>query len=118
MDEICLADDLAAKHLPSAYGGFARSNLEVGRTVDGERANHWFGFQQVPNCFMHLVVLGAVILFGILFGVPKALCENTIVFFIRDENCLVYKAFLFLKYRENFLVDRVGELSVFAWLGG
>ena len=34
--------------------------------MDVERANHWFGFKQVPNRFMHFLILRAVILLGIL----------------------------------------------------
>jgi hypothetical protein len=50
--------------------------------VDVERANRWFGLKQVPNHFMHLLVLGVVILLRILFGIPKALCQYAIILFV------------------------------------
>jgi len=68
--------------LSSASGGFAGGDLVAGRRVDIERANHGFGLKQVPNRFMHFLVLHALILLGILFGVPKAKCQNTIVLFV------------------------------------
>src|SRR6266850_1123114 len=101
----------------SASGGFARGDPEVGRTVDVERANYWFGLKQVPNRFMHLLVLGAVILLRIFFGVPKAQCQHAIVLFlVGDEDCLIHEALLLLQDRQYFVIDGVGELSILAWL--
>jgi hypothetical protein len=43
-----------------------------GRTMDIERANHGFGFQQVLNHFFYFLIFGTVINLRVLFGLPKA----------------------------------------------
>jgi len=56
--------------LPAAFAG---GHLLVGRGVDIECANHWFGLEAGrPDHFVHVLVLHAVILLGILLGVPEA----------------------------------------------
>ena len=67
-----LARRKRARFLPGASDGFADAYLVYGRSVDIERANHGFGLKQVTNRVMHFLVLGAVILFGILFSFSKA----------------------------------------------
>ena len=68
----------------------------AGRGVDIERANHGFGLEQGSKHFLHFRVPRAVILLSILFGVPEAESQDSIVIFVGDENCLIYEAFLFL----------------------
>ena len=70
------------RNLPKAPDGFAGAYLVYGRGVDIERANHGFGLKQVTNRVMYFLVLGAVILFGILFSFPKAQCQDAIGLFI------------------------------------
>ena len=50
--------------------------------MDVECANHWFGLKEVPDRFMHLLILGAVILLRILLRVPKALGQHAIIVFV------------------------------------
>ena len=69
----------------------------AGRGVDIERANHGFGLKQVPKRFMHFLVLRAVILLGILFGLPKAQCQNAIVLFVWRKTVSSTKPFCFFR---------------------
>jgi hypothetical protein len=86
--------------------------------VDLECANYGFGVKKWPNCFLHFRVLRAVILLRILSRVPEAKCHDTVIVFVRDQNHLIDKAFLFLQDRQDFVIDGGGELFILSWLGG
>ena len=88
------------------------------RGVNVERANHGFGLKEVPYHFVHLLVLRSMIFLRVLFGVPKAQGQDTIVLFVGDEDCLIHEIFLFLQDRQYLVIDGLGELFIFTWLGG
>ena len=85
--------------------------------MDLIRANHGFEFKEVLKLFTHFRVLRAVILLCILFGIPGAQSQDSIVIFVGDENRLIHETFLFLQDRQYFVIDGVGELLIFAGLG-
>ena len=82
-----------------------------------ERANHGFGVKEVLKRFTHFWVLRAVILLRILFGIPEAESQDSIVVFVGDENGLIYEAFLFLQDRQYFVIDGLRAFPGFcrAW---
>src|ERR1700687_2132434 len=53
-------------------GGLTAGDCVSGRAVDIERANHGFGFQEVLNHFLYLLIFGTMIFLRVLPCLPKA----------------------------------------------
>jgi hypothetical protein len=98
--------------------GPAGGNPVGGRRVDIERANHRFAFQEVLYRFLYFLIFGTVIFLRVLPRFPKTQRQYAIVLFVRDQNCLIDEAFLFLEDGQYYVVDGVGELFVLDWFSG
>ena len=99
-------------------GGFACYDPVRGRGMDIEGPNNGGSVKEVRE---HLADLGIVLLavvFGILFGIPEAERQNSILLAVRRENGFVHESGLFLQDGKDRVVDGSAKLTSFSGLGG
>ena len=72
-----------------------------------------FGLKEVPYHFVHLLVLHSMIFLRVLFRVPKAQGQDTIVLFVGDEDSPIHEPFLFLQDRQYLVIDVARLAGIF-----